>query len=163
MILTLLVIFVQWQSHGLTPIIFSFVIIFTFQGGTPNQQTFTTDFGVNANVIVYKCMSVFSNVLINDTLRTKNLVVSNSSLIEGTLDISNNSETSFKVRDGGNFSGNLNVLENLNVESGATVMKGNLHQKSITFLSGNYDAYDTNYRIGIETNDHKKGMDAGAH
>ena len=113
-----------------------------FQGVTPNQQTVTTDFGVSGNVTFYKDLTINSNVLIKDTLTVSNVVVSKNSIMIGTIDLSNNSESSLNVRGGGNFRGNLTLSGNLNMGTGSTIIAGNLYQNSITFLTGNFDAYD---------------------
>jgi hypothetical protein len=117
---------------------------YMFQGVTPNQQTVTTDFGVSGNVIFYKDLTINSNILIKNTLNVSNIVVSKNSIMIGTIDLSNNSETSLNVRGGGNFSGNLNLSGNLNMGTGSTIITGNLYQKSRTFLTGTFDAYDLN-------------------
>jgi hypothetical protein len=116
---------------------------YTYSGVTPNQQTVTTDFGVSENVYFYKKLNVSQDVKINGTLSPKILDVLTNSLLRGIVVLSNTSESSLEVNGGGKFYGNLKLYGNLSMGSGSTTIEGNLYQNSRTFLTGDFDAYDT--------------------
>ena len=137
---------------------------YMFQGGTPNQQTISTDFGVQGNTIFYNSsdsynlltgslkilggVSLLGNLHLGGNLNTyNNNTFSGNTRMLGNLNITDNSNSAFSVIGRANFLGdtimnnNTNILGNLLVKNVNSRFTGNIEFANYTKITSDTDSY----------------------